>query len=266
MDHLIHTHASDVRLRMVSQKRVAWITGASSGIGRALAAHMHADGWVVVASARRADVLAELAAAAPAVLPLPLDVRDAAAVAAAVRHIEAEVGPIDAAVLSAGTYVPMRARAFSAQVVRDTFELNTLGVAHCLEALLPRMLERRSGRIVAIASLAGYRGMPTSAAYGASKAAVIHMMEALQPELAGSGVTLQVANPGFVRTPLTDRNTFAMPFLMEVDAAARALYRGMQGRGFEIVFPRSLALVLKATRILPTSLYLRLMRRLVPPG
>ena len=251
---------------MASQKRIAWITGASSGIGRALSLRMQADGWIVVASARRAEALAELAAAASSIVPLPLDVRDASAVVAAVRHIEDEVGPIDAAVLSAGTYVPMRARAFSAQVVRDTLELNTLGVAHCLEALLPRMLERQRGRIVAVASLAGYRGMPTSAAYGASKAAVIHMMEALQPELAGTGVVLQVANPGFVRTPLTDRNTFAMPFRMEVEDAVDALYRGMQKDRFEIVFPLSLALILKAARLLPAGLYLRLMRRLVPTG
>lgn len=252
---------------MVAQKRVAWITGASSGIGRALALLMQADGWTVVASARRADVLADLGGAdGPPIVPLPLDVTDAAAVAQAVRRIRTEVGPIDTAVLSAGTYVPMRAREFSARVVHDTLTLNTMGVAHCLESLLPGMLERGSGRIVAVASLAGYRGMPTSAAYGASKAAVIHMLEALQPELAGTGVVLQVANPGFVRTPLTDRNTFPMPFRMEVEDAVAALYAGMQTARFEIVFPRSFALLLKVARLLPIGLYLRLMRRMVPRG
>ena len=155
-------------------------------------------------------------------MPLALDVTDAAAVTQAVQRVRSEVGPIDVAVLSAGTYVPMRAKEFSARVVQDTLSLNTLGVAHCLEALLPGMLERGSGRIVAVASLAGYRGMPTSAAYGASKAAVIHMLEALQPELAGTGVILQVANPGFVRTPLTDHNTFPMPFRMELEDAVAA--------------------------------------------
>jgi short-subunit dehydrogenase len=250
---------------MVAHKRVAWITGASSGIGRALALRMQADGWTVVASARRADVLGDLGGAdGPPILPLPLDVTDAAAVAHAVLRIRTEIGPIDTAVLSAGTYVPMRAREFSARVVHDTLALNTMGVAHCLEALLPGMLERGSGRIVAVASLAGYRGMPTSAAYGASKAAVIHMLEALQPELAGTGVILQVANPGFVRTPLTDRNTFPMPFRMEVEDAVAALYAGMQTTRFEIVFPRSFALLLKVARLLPIGLYLRLMRRVVP--
>lgn len=252
---------------MVAPKRVAWITGASSGIGRALAVLMQADGWTVVASARRADVLADLRGTdGPPIVPLPLDVTDAAAVAQAVRRIRTEVGPIDTAVLSAGTYVPMRAREFSARVVHDTLTLNTMGVAHCLESLLPGMLERGSGRIVAVASLAGYRGMPTSAAYGASKAAVIHMLEALQPELAGTGVVLQVANPGFVRTPLTDRNTFPMPFRMEVEDAVAALYAGMQTARFEIVFPRSFALLLKVARLLPIGLYLRLMRRMVPRG
>ncbi len=250
---------------MVAPKRVAWITGASSGIGRALALRMQADGWTVVASARRADVLAGLRGAeGPAIVPLALDVTDAAAVTQAVQRVRSEVGPIDVAVLSAGTYVPMRAKEFSARVVQDTLSLNTLGVAHCLEALLPGMLERGSGRIVAVASLAGYRGMPTSAAYGASKAAVIHMLEALQPELAGTGVILQVANPGFVRTPLTDHNTFPMPFRMELEGAVAALYAGMQSARFEIVFPRSLALILKVARLLPIGLYLRLMRRIVP--
>jgi short-subunit dehydrogenase len=249
---------------MAGGQRVAWITGASSGIGRALALRLRADGWTVVASARRAETLAELAAGDPLLVPLPLDVTDGSAVRRAVRHIEDTVGPIDTAVLCAGTYVPMRARAFSAKVVADTLALNTVGVAHGLEALLPAMLARGRGRIVAVASVAGYRGMPTSAAYGASKAAVIHMMEALQPEMAGTGVVLQVANPGFVRTPLTDRNTFPMPFLMEVEDAVAALVRGMQTRRFEIVFPRSLALLLKAARMLPIGLYLRLMRRIVP--
>jgi NAD(P)-dependent dehydrogenase (short-subunit alcohol dehydrogenase family) len=250
---------------MVAPKRVAWITGASSGIGRALALRMQADGWTVVVSARRADVLADLGGAeGPAMVPLALDVTDAAAVAQAVQRIRSEVGPIDVAVLSAGTYVPMRVRDFSARVVQDTLALNTLGVAHCLEALLPAMLNRGRGRIVAVASLAGYRGMPTSSAYGASKAAVIHMLEALQPELAGTGVILQVANPGFVRTPLTDKNTFPMPFRMELDDAVAALYAGMQTERFEIVFPRSFALILKVARMLPIGLYLRLMRRIVP--
>lgn len=250
------------------RKPIVWITGASSGIGRAVALRMSRDGWQVVASARRLAVLQSLAAEpgipGGAIIPVPVDVTDRSSVAAAIAAIEAVHGPIDTAVLSAGTFKPMRAATFSATVVRELLELNTLGTANCLEALLPSMLERRGGRIVAVASMAGYRGMPTSAAYGASKAAVIHMVEALIPELSGTGVILQVANPGFIRTPLTDLNDFPMPFLMEVTDAADALVRGMRTDRFEIAFPRSLMVVMKVARMLPAGLYLPLMRRLVP--
>ena len=250
------------------RKPIVWITGASSGIGRAVALRMACDGWQVLASARRLELLQSLAAEpgipAGAIVPVVVDVTDRSNVAAAIATIEAAHGPVNTAVLSAGTFKPMRAASFSAAVVRELLELNTLGTANCLEVLLPRMLERRSGRIVAVASMAGYRGMPTSAAYGASKAAVMHMVEALIPELAGTGVILQVANPGFIRTPLTDRNDFPMPFLMEVADAAEALVHGMHTDRFEIAFPRSLMVVMKIARLLPARLYLRLMRRLVP--
>ena len=139
-----------------------------------------------------------------------------------------------------------------------------MGTVHCLEALLPGMIARRGGRIAVVASLAGYRGLPTSSAYGMTKAGLINMAEALKPELDGYGVRLQVVNPGFVRTPLTDRNAFAMPFLMDVEDAAEAFYRGLCSERFEIVFPRRLAYLLKILRVLPAPLAFAVTRRLVP--
>ena len=126
------------------------------------------------------------------------------------------------------------------------------------------MIERRAGRIALVASLAGYRGLPTSAAYGMTKAGLINMAEALKPELERVGIQLQIVNPGFVRTPLTDRNPFPMPFLMEPEDAAAAFYRGLQSDRFEIVFPRRFAAILKVLRCLPASLAFAVTRRLVP--
>jgi short-subunit dehydrogenase len=244
-----------------------WITGASSGIGRALAARMAADGWRVAISARRREELDVVAAAYPDhICVYPLDVTDAEAVAATVARIEAEQGGIALAVLNAGTHEPMRAGDFDPAVVRRLVGLNFLSVVDCLAALLPGMRRRGGGQIAVVASVAGYRGLPTAAAYGASKAAVINMAESLRPELAAEGIELQLVNPGFVRTPLTARNRFSMPMLMDVDDAAAALYRGLRRKRFEIIFPRPFCWAMKLFRALPYVLALPLMRRLVPRG
>lgn len=244
-------------------ERIAWVTGASSGIGRALALRMAADGWVVAASARGADALAELAdeARGGQIRPVPLDVTDHGACRAAVDLIEREVGPIDTAVLAAGTHTPVSAAAFDVTAIRNLVEINLMGVVHAVDAVLPPMRARRSGRLAIVSSVAGYRGLPTSAGYGATKAALINFAEALKFDLDHLGITTQIVCPGFVRTPLTDRNPFAMPFLMEADAAAERLYRGLQGTGFEIVFPRRFALILKLIGLLPDRLYFPLIHR-----
>ena len=244
---------------------LAWITGASSGLGAALAAEMARDGWHVVASARRAEALDALAASAAGVVhALPLDVTDAAAAAAAVAQIEDTYGPIDQAVLNAGTHIPVRAATLDVADFQALVDLNLMGTVHCLAPLLARMTARGSGRVAVVSSVAGYRGLPTSAAYGMTKAGLINMCEALKPELDGLGVTLQVVNPGFVRTPLTDKNPFPMPFLMDVDDAAKAFYRGLKSDKFEIVFPRRLAYLLKVFRWMPSALAMAWARRLVP--
>lgn len=247
------------------QPRHAWITGASSGIGRALALRLAAEGWQVTASARSADALTALVAAGPpgAITAAPLDVTNGPAVAAAVERAEAARGPLDLAVLNAGTHIPMGAADFSAATVRALVEVNLMGVAHGLAAVLPRLRARRSGRVVVVASLAGYRGLPYAAAYAASKAAVIALCESLRPELERDGVVLQVANPGFVATPLTDRNDFPMPDRITAEAAADHLMRGLARRGFEIAFPRRFALMLKVLRLLPYGAFFALTRRML---
>ena len=244
----------------------AWITGASSGIGRALALKLAGRGWHVVVSARRRAELDALAneAGNGRVTPWPLDVTDAGAVTAAVDEIERTQAPIALAVLNAGTHQPMSAQAFEAGVIQKLLTLNVMGAANALEPLLQRMRPRGAGQVAIVSSVAGYRGLPTAAAYGASKAAVINMAESLRPELEPEGVLLQVVNPGFVKTPLTERNTFKMPMLMDVDKAAEALASGLRRRRFEIIFPRLFCWFVKIYRCLPYALALRLATRMRP--
>lgn len=246
---------------MSTPPRLAWITGASSGIGRALALQLARDGWRVAVSARNAEALTALAAETTGIVAVPLDVTDEGAVARAVATIEAAHGPIALAVLNAGTHERMTAEDFSVATLRRLIDLNFMGVANALAALLPRMRARGTGHLAVVASLAGYRGLPTGGAYCASKAALIALCEALRPDCDRLGITLQVVNPGFVATPLTARNTFPMPFLMPVERATRAFARGLRGRRFEIVFPWRFAMLMKLARALPYRLYFALVKR-----
>lgn len=239
--------------------KVAWVTGASSGIGRALALELAATGVTVVATARRADELATLAAEAAAkggrVIPADADVTDADAIKRVADETAAAHGPIDLMVLNAGLFIPVKAWPFDADAFRKTFDVNLGGAVSCFAAILPAMVARRAGRIVVVASVTGYAGLPSSAAYGATKAALNNMAESLKFDLDKLGVGIQVVNPGFVDTPATKKNKFKMPALMPVDEAARRIVAGIAGGGFEITFPRRFTYVLKALKLLPYGAY-----------
>ena len=240
---------------------VAWVTGASSGIGRAVSLELARRGFTVVVTARRLPELEAVAAEATGgrIVAMAGDVTDREAMAALVGRIEAEVGPLALAFLNAGTFFPMKRGApFDADLVARTFTINVVGTCNALAPVLARMTERGRGQVAINASVAGYGGLPTSAAYGATKAALINMSEALKFNLDLAGVTLQVVNPGFVGTPLTDKNDFPMPFLIEVEDAARRICDGLGQSRFEIAFPRRMAWMLKAINMLPYALYFRL--------
>mgnify|MGYP005855450911 CR=1 FL=1 len=240
----------------------AWITGASGGIGRAVALRLVAEGWNVHASARRAEALDALAAEARGpgrIVPLPLDVTDADACRAAVDRIEAE-GPLALAILNAGVYTPMRATNFDAATARRMFDVNLAGVANGLDPILKHMIPRRSGVIAITASVAGYRGLPDAAAYSATKAGLIAMAEALAMDLVDLGVRISVVNPGFVETDATAVNEFRMPFLMTPEAAAERIVEGLKRPGFEIAFPRRFAFLLRAVGMLPDRAYVAAIR------
>jgi short-subunit dehydrogenase len=250
----------------VVRKR-AWITGAGKGIGRALALALARDGWIVAASARSKSDLESLSREAEIALgkivAFPLDITNPIEITDTVAAIEAEVGRIDLAVLNAGTHIPIQAWTFDASAFRTLVETNLMGTVECLNALLPRFIERGDGRIGVVASVAGYRGLPTAAGYGATKAALINMCEALRPELESTGVTLQLFSPGFVDTPLARKNTFPMPFIVSAEDAAQAILKGLGKRRFEIAFPRRMAFVMKTLRILPDWLFFAITRRMV---
>ena len=250
-------------MRDMQTRGLAWITGGGTGIGRALALRLAADGWQVVVSGRRAEPLQETAARAPgAIHPWPLDVTDLPAVRHAVTEIEAKYGPIALAVLNAGMYQPVKLDSFKAELMAEHMRVNYQGVVNGMDALLPAMRRRRAGHMVLVASVAGYRGLPLASGYGPTKAALINLAESLKYMFEKEGLRISVCNPGFVETPLTDGNKFPMPFLMKVDAAAAALQRGIYKGKFEIAFPTRFVLVLKLLRALPYRLYFPIIRRM----
>lgn len=248
--------------------QILWITGAGKGIGRAVALEYAAHGWSVAVSARTESDLSDLVKeSADAGLPgqivgYPLDVTDHDAVKRAFKAVEADLGQIDQIIFNAGTHTPTSPTQFSVQPFRTLMEVNYMGSVNGLDAVLPTLIDRKAGHVAIVASVAGYSGLPDAAAYGATKAALINMCESLKTQLDAFGVTVSVINPGFVRTPLTDQNEFPMPFLMQPEDAARALYAGMAKKKFEISFPTPFVLILKFLRLLPYWLYFPLVKKM----
>ena len=240
-----------------------WIVGASSGIGEAVARRMAKDGWTVAVSARRAENLEAMAADSASwagkIVSFPLDVMDTKAVQKTAKAIESQCGVIHRALLCAGMFVQEDITTFASKTFQPQFELNVMSVVHCLETILPNMQSRKSGYIGIISSVAGYRGLPTSYGYSASKAALISLAESLKVDLHPYNIRVQVINPGFIKTPMTDKNTFPMPFLMPVDEAAACVVEGMDRNTFELSFPKEFTLGMQVLRILPSFLYFPLM-------
>ena len=254
--------------RATPKDGIAWVTGASSGIGRAVAVALARRGYAVVVTARRGDLLQTIAAEAPGarIVVEPGDVTDAAGMAALVARIEAAHGGIALAFLNVGVYTPDGLDDIGGAAFRQTFDVNIGGTVNCLAPLLMAMRARGRGQVAINASVAGYGGLPRSTAYGASKAALINMAASLAPALAAAGVTMQVVCPGFVKTPATDKNDFPMPFIMDVEPAAARICDGFERGGFEIAFPRRLAWLLKAANMLPYAAYFAVVGRVTGSG
>ncbi len=237
--------------------RRVWVIGASSGIGAALARALIDRGARVAVSARNRDALARLVESARPgqVLALPLDVTREAELSTALASIQSAWSGLDLAVLLAGNHMPVRAWDLTTTKARDLVEINLMGVLNALSVVTPVLLNAGRGGVAVVSSVAGYSGLPTGLIYGATKAALINLTETLYLDLAPRGVGVYLVNPGFVRTPLTDRNTFSMPALISPEEAARQMIRGMERGEFEIHFPKRFTRWLKFLRLLPYRLY-----------
>lgn len=239
-------------------ERTAWVIGASSGIGAAVAQELVTRGCRVAISARNAAGLADVALGRMAVVPV--DITDQASTDTAVQRVLADFGSLDVVIVVAGFWKQMSGRAFDFDTFAQHNDVNVLGLARCAAAVLPVMQRQGAGTFVGVSSVAGYRGMPGSAGYGPSKAAQLNLLESLRCDLRGTGVDVVTVSPGFVRTPMTDTNTFPMPFIIEADAAARYIVDGIEQHKAEIVFPRAMMLVMKVARLIPQRWWPRLFK------
>jgi len=238
-----------------------WVIGASTGIGAATARALLAAGARVALSARNAAALAEIGVDNPRALLLPLDFTESAQVAAAWDQVRAAWDGVDLVLIVAGTHTEMRAWELTERDAMALLRTNLHGVIGTVATLMPALLAQGDGAFGIVASVAGYRGLPKALIYGASKAAVINFAESLYLDLHPRGFGVYLINPGFVKTPLTDRNEFTMPHLITAEEAATALLRGLRAGDFEIDFPKAFTRQLKLLRLLPYRWYFALVRR-----
>ena len=249
------------RIDSWSGKRV-WVIGASYGIGAEIARQLLAAGAHVALSARSRDKLQRVAGDAPPALLVPLDTTDAASVHAAVKSIAGAWGGFDLALIVAGTHDEMRAHDWNLKRARALLDVNLHGVLNCVDAALPVLLAQGHGGIGIVSSVAGYIGLPKALIYGPSKAALINFAESLYGDLHPRGIGVYLVNPGFVDTPLTQKNDFRMPALISAQDAARATLAGIAAGRFEIHYPKRFTLWLKLLRILPYRLQFAAVRRI----
>ena len=233
-----------------------WLIGASEGLGAALAHKLNAAGVEVIVSARSEDRLKALVAELPGKASyVTVDVSDRASVEAAAE----QVGQIDGMVYLAGVYWPMKAQAWDAEQAEAMADINFTGAVRAVGAVIPQMVARDAGHIVITGSLSGFRGLPGAIGYAASKAGTMSLAESLYADLRKTGIRVQVANPGFIRTRLTDKNDFSMPFLMEPDQAAQEMFELMNDQGtFKRSFPRVFSWLFRLSQFMPDWMYYRL--------
>ena len=250
---------------MANQKnKNIWITGASSGLGEALAVELATEGANLYLTARSKDKL-ELVNNSlqnPGYV-MPCDVTDDYQLTQTINRVITQASQIDVAVLNAGTYLPTPLAELNSDDARALFEVNFFSIVRAIELLAPHMTARRSGHIVVVGSVAGDIGLPYAAIYSASKSALNRLCESLQPELAEFGVAISVVNPGFIKTPLTDKNDFPMPFLISAEEAARGILKGIADRRFEIRVPFMMGFMMRRLARLPKGILLAITKRML---
>jgi short-subunit dehydrogenase len=242
-----------------------WVIGASTGIGAATARSLLSQGARVAVSARNADLLAQVAAGSPRALIEPLDFTDSTQVSAAWERVRKAWNGVDLVLVVAGTHAEIRAWELTESNAMALLHTNLHGVISTVATVLPALLAQGNGALGIVASVAGYRGLPKALIYGASKAALINFSETLYLDLHPRGIGVYLINPGFVKTPLTERNDFSMPHLISAEEAAASLIAGLRAGKFEIHFPKAFTRQLKLLRVLPYRLYFAIVGRLVKP-
>jgi short-subunit dehydrogenase len=238
-----------------NQKKI-WITGASSGIGKALAEKFAFEGWKVAVSARRKEILDEMAKNEN-ISSHPLDVTNQDQINDVFSKIINEFGNLDLCVFSSGTYDPKLEQEINIKQNKFVMETNFFGVLNCIKSVEKYFKDKKDGHISVVSSIAAYRGLPNSSGYGPSKAALTNLTESLYFDFKKHNVRISLVSPGFIKTPLTDKNEFPMPFIKSPEFAAEKMFNGLtKSKVFEIHFPKTLTFLLKFLRILPYRIYL----------
>ena len=248
---------------MAGNQKKIWITGASSGIGKALSEKFALEGWKVAVSARRKEILDDMANNEN-ISSYPLDVTDQDQVNSISSKIINDFGGLDLCVFSSGTYDPKLEQEINIKQNKFVMETNFFGVLYCIKSIEKYFKDKRNGHISIVSSIAAYRGLPNSSGYGPSKAALTNLSESLYFDFKKHNVRISLISPGFIRTPLTDKNQFPMPFIKTPEFAAEKMFNGLtKTKSFEIHFPKELTLLLKLLRILPYRIYLLLIDKFV---
>jgi short-subunit dehydrogenase len=240
-------------------KKTIWITGGSTGIGKALAIKFASKGWNVAVSARREELLNELSDQYENISAFPLDVTDKQKCVEVFDQIKKKYEDIDICFFSTGTWNPKKEKEIDVEQIEEVFKINFFGTVNTIKAVEQYFRDRKKGTITIVSSIAGYRGLPNSTGYGPSKSALNNLAESLYFDFKRFGVRVCLVSPGFIKTPMTDKNDFKMPFIKTTDYAANKIYDGLINKNvFEIHFPKSLTIMLKILSFLPSKLYFSL--------
>jgi len=243
----------------MNDKKVIWITGASSGIGKALSIKFAQEGWIVAASARREGLLQELNRINKNIHSFPLDVTNPEQCKKVFENIIEKFSDIEISIFGTGIHDPNSEKKFNLEKIREIMEVNYFGTLNSINSVYDYYNDKKSGQISVISSVAGYRGLPAAGAYCASKSALTSFTESLRFEMTRKNVRVSLVSPGFIKTPMTDQNDFPMPMIKSPEFAAEQIYIGLTKKtGFEIHFPKTFTYFLKFLRILPNSIYFKL--------
>ena len=246
----------------MTEKKIIWITGASSGIGKALAIKFAEKGWTVAASARREGLLQDLNKINQNIYSFPLDVTEIENCKLVANKIIEKFGGIDICVFGTGMHDPKSEKRFNLNKIREIMEVNYFGTMNSINSIYEYFSEKKNGQISIISSVAGYRGLPAAGAYCASKAALTSYAESLNFDMQMKNVKVSLISPGFIKTPMTDQNDFPMPMIKSPEFAANEIFKGLtEKKSFEIHFPKAFTYFLKFLQILPSSIYFKLVSK-----